>query len=398
MVPGPLGRISVALLGLQLSLWPILAIAAAVVAVSYALNRAKKEAEALEKALEFGRSRRTREMSAIAAIASEADIRRLGSLRSRITEITAKIKELREARSFAVLPSPATEAETTLIARLEGVEEAAKGLARTVRQEAVQALAEARFRMEHVGEAAHVVEDGVKRMRLQWAGYPADVAGSIVANERLAASLETLAGAERNLRAIEEQFGSLAAAQRRISEQAQLGLGRAARVSPMQLQFEVQSQAGLDIKRQMEGAIKPATDHVGKAMKEAGVMGMTALVMGFVEGGNKMKDFLKNFVMAFLEMAISAVVRSVLKIGSPSKVAMGWGMNVAQGLAMGMKAGSGMVRASARTLAQATSPSFSLQVSVPNPGNPMILARDRQWQESLRESLLVAQRGGFKLA
>lgn len=393
-LPGPLGRIASSMAMIGVLAKPLLLIVGIFAGIAIGVARARKQIEEFTKALETARARRQREMDVISGMGRGADFRNvdavnLASLRDAARRTQAAIAEM-QGTVPRQLGGAATADETAAIQRLKLLNEAATSLSNNLRADVAQSLKEARIRLRMVGESAAAVTEAVQASRLQWAGYPADVAAGIAANERMARSINAIVREMTALKA--------AAIDTKIDPTIRTLSGSDLGALQERRRLEIPIKGGMEFKGSVEKAIQPGVDLVGKAMKEAGVMGMTALVMGFIEGGNSMKDFLKNFIRTFLELAITAVVRSVLKIGSPSKVAMGWGRNVAEGLAGGIRAGGGMVRSAANQLAQASVPSLSFNVNVGKPGNPLAQARDMEWQKMLRESALVATRGGFRFA
>lgn len=376
-VPGPIGRISAAMLGLQLSIPVLVAIAAAVAAVAYVLNRAEKAADDLAKALQFGRDRRGREMTVVASIGNDEDVRRLGTLRARITELKDTIAGLRATRMLGDIElTPATEAETTLVARLQAVEEAAGSLAHTVQQDAVQALAEAQLRLEMVGQPLTTVEDAVRRLRLQFAGYPADVAGAITANERLAMTLTAIADGERALAAVEAAHGGLAGAQRRILDAS--GDVRLRGADPFAIPPEVFTQQELDLRRQIEGTFEDS--EFQQRLKQLGVSLGRQLMMGLMEGIENMQDVLRSIFMAVLDFALGSILGGLL--GGPAGAVAG-GVGKSVGSVSKSVMGAGI-------------PQASMSLPPMQPATAFFVARDPAFQQVYREAALVASAAGFR--
>lgn len=79
----------------------------------------------------------------------------------------------------------------------------------------------------------------------------------------------------------------------------------------------------------------------------------SGIVEGLIDGLWSLSGRLASEVSAFVESNIPGPVRSLLRIGSPSKLFYGFGQNVAEGLAGGIDAGARMVTSAANGLASA---------------------------------------------
>lgn len=89
------------------------------------------------------------------------------------------------------------------------------------------------------------------------------------------------------------------------------------------------------------------------------------LVMGLINGIKNSAGALLNTVKNFIINTIPGPIRSILGISSPSKVMMGFGENVGEGLALGMEGAGSRVAGAAGRLATATArsvigPGYSL--------------------------------------
>jgi hypothetical protein len=136
-----------------------------------------------------------------------------------------------------------------------------------------------------------------------------------------------------------------------------------------------------------EGALRGTTDKLAEefnaSMADIGISGMRALLQGLIEGAANIEDILKAFITQLAITAILKPLQLALGIASPSTEGMKIGAAFTQGIALGMVQGAAL--------------QFKLDVSgMPPAPNIFASARDNQWQQLLRESSLVALSQGFR--
>lgn len=152
------------------------------------------------------------------------------------------------------------------------------------------------------------------------------------------------------------------------------------------------------------------------------------LINGIVEGSLEMKDVLKMVLVGILNVAMGGLL-GFLGIASPSKLTMGVGRNIGEGLAIGMEQTRLRVSNAAMGLGAAINGGFArtgLQSALSGPASggvpgamaanasargavtvnvkgmpramtPREAARDAAWQEVLRESVMKARKDGFRI-
>lgn len=156
-----------------------------------------------------------------------------------------------------------------------------------------------------------------------------------------------------------------------------------------------------DAKGAAQGIGEKIADPMKDALDQAGFAAGQAFVEGLMNGVISLRDLLKAFIAAFLQVAIVKVVHIILGIASPSRVAFAAGANFSQGLAMGIASGGAAVAGATGAIASrmAGTARFSLNMSgMPAATNPLAAARDGQWQRFVRETAIVARGDGFKFA
>jgi hypothetical protein len=146
------------------------------------------------------------------------------------------------------------------------------------------------------------------------------------------------------------------------------------------------------------------SDKFVDGLKQGGRDAIRGLVDGMISGTGDFGKLLENAIKKMVEDAIIKTIVVALGIASPSKFGIDVGTNLMAGIAMGMASMKDLVAVTAvQSLPSPalagiqTATSLSLNVNVPGPRSPTDLARDGQWQSSLRESLLVAEAQGFRL-
>jgi hypothetical protein len=179
---------------------------------------------------------------------------------------------------------------------------------------------------------------------------------------RLNAELQQLA--EQITRAAETPTQRL---QRKMEEIAAVG----GFISP-ETADRASKMAGKEFTRAMDPTIKEAGDHMSQQMDRAGYAAMRALIDGMLRGKLDLQDILISLLSDFLSIGLGSLFGGILGGGGLGKA--------------GGKGGIGAM------------PKFSMNVQVPAAGNPIAFARDAQWQAALRESILVANRSGFRAA
>lgn len=170
---------------------------------------------------------------------------------------------------------------------------------------------------------------------------------------------------------------------------------------------------------------KDVTDIMAAEGKAAGGQ----LVAGIMQGMQGREFDLKAFILGFIQRSIIGVLTGGLGILSPSKKGVIIGEQVGAGLAVGLLNSIGLVTAATGRLTAAAIPQTSGALAqsitgsavatpagassasegrvlnrladalerLPGPRNNFEAARDGDWQELLRESVLVAEQGGFRL-
>lgn len=261
--------------------------------------------------------------------------------------------------------------ELAALKRLNDVNAAILQLTANLKGDSLQALREARFRLRHVGDSAEEVADAIARLRLVHQGYTADVAASIVANLRLADTLNTLAEVERRLGSPEAQ---LQASQRRIMEMS--GRVRLRGADPFQIEPEVHTQAGLDLRRELEGTL--GDDKFQERLKQLGVSLGRQLMFGLMEGVQSMQDILRSLFMAVLDFGIGSLLGSLFKLGGGGVGKLAEVTKVSPQVA-----GAGITPA-------------VMQLPAMQPATSFFVARDPAFQQVYREAALVAASQGFR--
>nr|WP_221374409.1 hypothetical protein [Actinoplanes polyasparticus] len=108
---------------------------------------------------------------------------------------------------------------------------------------------------------------------------------------------------------------------------------------------------------QVKGYVVTALNGASSLLTNAG----RAVVDGLWRGISSLGGWLYNRVVSFIQNNIKDPVRNFLGINSPSRVAMGFGRNVSQGLALGMEDEASMVQAAAERIATLAVPDVSSQ-------------------------------------
>ena len=144
------------------------------------------------------------------------------------------------------------------------------------------------------------------------------------------------------------------------------GLG----IAPNEMQQEL-DKAGAPLDK----ATADIRDRFSLDMNKVGREGIHALVQGIMDGTNSFLPLLQKILMEFLSAGISDLISGFF--GGTLGVAGG---AVSSGGSVGIGAEAGL----------------RMNVHVGPSKDPMSLARDGQWQQALRESLLVARSQGFK--
>lgn len=200
--------------------------------------------------------------------------------------------------------------------------------------------------------------------------------------DRVTAAMRALAD---GLALSKEQMQELATATKDFNAEAAKSAHPGGVVSP--LEASQLRGLGLDpneIQQQLDKAAAPldkATadlkDRFSLDMAKVGREGIQGLLQGIMDGTNSLLPLLQKILLEFLTAGISDVIGGFFN-GSLG-VAGGSGA-VSSGGAVGIGAESGL----------------RMSVHVGPSRDPMSLARDGQWQQALRESILVARSQGFK--
>ncbi|MDT8442378.1 MAG: hypothetical protein RQ723_12065 [Desulfuromonadales bacterium] len=103
--------------------------------------------------------------------------------------------------------------------------------------------------------------------------------------------------------------------------------------------------------REFEPRAKEMGDDMSRILKASGINAAESLVEGMILGLNNFGDILRRFIAGFVSKFVVAQFTQSLGIGSPSRVAMGWGMDTGRGYAIGLAASEPLVAGGARSLA-----------------------------------------------
>lgn len=101
--------------------------------------------------------------------------------------------------------------------------------------------------------------------------------------------------------------------------------------------------------RFVEDVVPPSINELGETVKSAAIGVGESFIRGLVSGTQNLKGMLRSAINEIASIILIKGIKDILKISSPSQVAMEIGQNYAQGLAMGVGSGSGAVTASARS-------------------------------------------------
>ncbi len=125
----------------------------------------------------------------------------------------------------------------------------------------------------------------------------------------------------------------------------------------------------------LDKAVGDIKDRFSEDMGRVGKEGIRALVQGIMDGTNSFLPLLQKILSEFLTAGITDLISGFF--GGSLGVASG---AISSGGSVGVGAEAGL----------------RMNVHVGPSKDPMSLARDGQWQQALRESLLVARSQGFK--
>ncbi|MFC4912593.1 phage tail protein [Actinomadura gamaensis] len=118
--------------------------------------------------------------------------------------------------------------------------------------------------------------------------------------------------------------------------------------------------------RRLPGFVVLAVGNMGKLLVNAG----KNVLIGFWNGLVSMGNWLARSIGNLIKRIVPGPVLRVLGIASPSKLFKGYGVNVAQGLALGMADSTGLVSTASADLARATTgPKFKRAVFTPSGWN-----------------------------
>lgn len=170
----------------------------------------------------------------------------------------------------------------------------------------------------------------------------------------------------------------------------------------------------------LDDELAKSTKSMAQTLKEQGVAAGEALIRGLLTGSRNMGDLMKNAVINLAIAKIMGPLKLALGIRSPSRVFMGYGEMIGQGLAIGIESSADRVaRATDHLFGAVTPPSlapaFSLAAPsaaavsmagagridldpsrLPRPLTPFEAARDHQWQALIRESVNVSRSQGWR--
>jgi len=373
-IPGPLGNVVFALTQLVTKTGPLLAITGIFAGIAIGVARANKELKEMVDLLEKARSRVQREWDVINKKGGGTDPRDLGSLRTELARQIARITEVQnQINAMAAGPERAALREqfkdiARTIAVLNG---AILQLTETLRGESNQALVEARYRFEHVGDAAEDVEVAVARMRLGFQGMPKDIAAAKVATDAMTASLNAQTEADRKL------LESMQMRRNEINDQLRT-LQLRGLVDPKTIKEVIPDQAVLDLRRQVEGWRDPLEEE----LRQLGTSLGKQFILGIITGMQSMEEFIKSAVIQILSFGVDQLLSGLFS-GNRSS---GGGIFGVDTPSIGGASGSVIGPAS-----------FSLSVgTLPAPTNPFALMRDAEWLRALTGSLIQARANGFR--
>lgn len=146
-------------------------------------------------------------------------------------------------------------------------------------------------------------------------------------------------------------------------------------LDPAEIQREL-DKAGAPLDK-ATGDIK---DRFRQQMQTVGLAGIHSLVQGMIDGTSSFMPLLQKAVLNFITQGITDIIAGLL--GGD------WGIASAGTVASGNTIGGGPGNTHGKAI--------RMNINVGPSRDPMSLARDGQWQQALRESLLVARSQGFK--
>lgn len=144
---------------------------------------------------------------------------------------------------------------------------------------------------------------------------------------------------------------------------------------------------------------------MGDVGQQAGGQVIAGMMSGIMAG----RVDLKRVMMQVIQFAIMRVITSQLGIFSPSRVAMEWGKNITQGIALGMLSEQTTLATASDTIASAAlgglrggtlRAGFTSRIDVsrlPPPTDPRQAARDNDWLVFLNESEMNARALGMEI-
>lgn len=143
----------------------------------------------------------------------------------------------------------------------------------------------------------------------------------------------------------------------------------------------------LDWIRGLPGRITRALGSFGNLLRGAG----QDLITGLWNGISSMAGWIQRSITNLIKKIIPGPVRKVLGIASPSKLFAGFGVNLGEGLVLGMQASQGMVARAAEGLAGAAVPAMAGPAGpgLPQPRGALRTA-DRQQQSGIDYQRLAA--------
>jgi len=230
------------------------------------------------------------------------------------------------------------------------------------REAADEAVAVIRDRLADLGELAGRAAAQTSVLAESLAGTGGGGAGSLAGSLQTAkeAAVEAHKSLKDTLPTLEQRMQSALKA-----NAAQLRVMGNAFEQEFKLRLPESLRDGLNF---AAGVIPPAIDEMRETIKEKAIQVGESFIRGLVSGTQNLKEMLRRAIDDIASTILIGGIKDLLKISSPSKVAMEIGQQYAEGLALGVGAGRGTVAMAGRSTAAGL-------VSAPQGGNrtgPMI--------------------------
>lgn len=361
-VPGPIGRITEALIGLEASTGVLIAIGAAVAVFAIAMHKASEASENLTKSLAANQQVLQKQLQVIHGLASQGQesgpARDLERLRTAI-KVTKDALDAMGSTVARQLGGAPTAEENALASRLKLMQVSAQELATTLRQDTVRAVEQAQFAFFNFTKPLTEVTDALKVQRLEWAGWRHDEALNLVALEREAEEWRGLANDMRRIRDIRPSI-------------QRPGLGLRGVPDPKGLRPAIPDEDVLNLRLQLLGAFD--NDELRRRLQALGVSLGRQFTMGLIEGIGSLEDLVKTVISSLFDFALGEIFGALFSPGG------GVG---------------GLVKDFSKSPAVGPA-SMQLSLGTLQPMTTWAVARDPAFQQLLREGVLVSRAQGFR--